>query len=328
MRHAAIAAVLATLSACQGAPQSSEAVLKDADDATPPTSWIVRLQELAVTHNVFSRGDVEYSCSDFEGRLSARGNVWLSRFRVGPKVQGEWAVSSGGNFVLRDGSTDGRVAAAGSAWLANYSVTSATTGGTASCFQGSGPCQQAYTQPQVQQIRSDLDKAGAAFVEVADEVKQRASVAGKVVTLTDGELRFEATAPGANLWYFRVSASDLAAAAKVVIKAPAEAIVAIDVAGSDAKIVGLSDSYILDGIRKANVLLNLADATKLAIGDAVLFANVLAPRAATRFFEGRIEGGLYVGSLWGNPMQTDYTAPLNSCTKSGGQVNFVPFYSI
>jgi len=321
--------VLATLvaaTACSKAPHAGSA-LNDAD-ATPSSHWVARLQDLAFTHNVFSRGDVEYSCSDFEGRLSARGNVWLSRFRVGPKIQGEWAVSAGGNFVLRDGSADGRVAAAGSAWLANYSVTSATSGGSASCFQGSGFCQQAYTPSQVQQIRSDLDQSGAAFVGIADEVKERAAASGKTIALTDGELRFEVTTPGANLWYFRVAASDLAAATKVVIKAPAEAIVAIDVAGADAKIVGLSDSFILEGARTANVLLNFADATKLELGYAVLFANVLAPRAATRFIEGRIEGGLYVGSLWGNPMQTDFATPLGSCAKSGGQVNFVPFYSI
>lgn len=271
----------------------------------------------ALPYDVVALGNVDYACSDVEGRLLSTGSVTLRHMSVNALAvtPAEPALVAGSDVTLRDGQvTYGGLDAWGSATLERYRVAGEVRawGGLAAWDGQHGGV--GWGTP------TDPSTLGPALRSASDVLGWESAV--PVTVGADGVLRVSVTS---GVHMIRVSSSDLASAGEVQIQGPSSAVVIVDVTGGQ---VSLTDKALslAGGLTPEGVLWNAAAATSLTILRAVVPGTVLAPRAHTAFAEGRVDGGLYVASLSANPARKPASG-FTTCGagESGGQVNHHPF---
>ncbi len=325
---------------------------------------------------VYSLGDVDYVCSDFEGPVGAGGNIWLNRVAVNERFvrdergslgvlvpsYGElsaifaarevidgfhvdvhafdyiWAPGATWNGALYGRAWNGArgyyegasISGKGSVSLTELTVNAPAFEG--SLVEAGGGLDITYSPSSTR----DVTMGGTRGVTAPHD-----RIAGDLLATSDSlfasggdnaaldvatrELALDATRA---VSLFQVSASDVRGASRIVLTAagaPAGAVLVVNVTDVGAvDWTDLGDKMVLEGgLTPDRVLWNFSRATSLRIAYGVVLGTVLAPRAAAAFWEGRVDGGLYVGALDGN--QGGTPAPhgeLISCGRpSGGQVN-------
>jgi hypothetical protein len=94
----------------------------------------------------------------------------------------------------------------------------------------------------------------------------------------------------------------------------------VDVTGASASLSNVE--FLREG--EGSVVFNFASARTLIIEGAAVPGVVLAPRAATRFVSGRVDGRLYVGGLDGDGQVNVSAAPGLTTALSGSGGTVVP----
>jgi choice-of-anchor A domain-containing protein len=224
--------------------------------------------------NVYSLGGIRYELSDFEGRAGAAGDVRFSNFSLGAKEpRGAATLIVGGSAVLVDGSVlNGGVRAGSRARIERVDVDGAVVSGAA----------EAASLPAVSR-------------ELLEDSARLAALPEDAAPVWAGGLRLSAR-PGFSRTTLHLTAEDLAQVRVVVLDAARGQTLVVDVSGASASI----DNAALTLTGEGGVVFNFPDARALTIVGAAVPGVVIAPRAATSFTSGRIDGRLYVGDLSGN----------------------------
>ncbi|MCE1188230.1 MAG: choice-of-anchor A family protein [Ignavibacteria bacterium] len=121
-----------------------------------------------------------------------------------------------------------------------------------------------------------------------------------------GTITLNAHKSGLNVFY--LDGSKLLTSNALVINAPANSTVLVNISGDSTRIFGGFD---VNGTTKDKVLLNFYEATKLTFSGADVRASVLAPKATLNFPAGIVSGQLIVRCMYGS-----------------GQVNLSPFTGV
>jgi choice-of-anchor A domain-containing protein len=245
--------------------------------------------------NVVVTGDAAYSCSDFEGPTAIGGDgrfVDMSFNAMGVGDHTWVGLDNRGALDFQRGTVHG------------------------SLLVGHGAALDAVEVKGFETFGSSVDHSELARQLVHLSDRYAALAATGRARLSDGYLNIASGDQSCAV--FDLTAGTLAAAGVVTVNAPAHATVIINVRGADAR-VQRKDFRLQGGISKDQVLFNFVDATALRIERTALFASVLAPKAATSFFSGRIEGQLLVASLDGEDGNAG-----KACKDRvpGGQVNW------
>lgn len=267
--------------------------------------------------NVFSRSTIGTSGSgygsDFQGAAGSVGNAYFTAFQVrgvaasSPTIPGGFY--SGAGFTMNGGSVDhGGLYVAGDVSLSSATVFHDVraggnlTGGTgtikgnayiggsntsALTLEGSLLTGQTYSAP------IDLGNASSYFLSTSSYAAALAPTPGGYVN-NFGQIKI--STGNAALTVVNVSTSDYLNAWGVEVNGTGTVIV--NVGGSSLTLGYKTWSYV-GGATNQNALLNLHEATTLNLNNGAK-VNVLAPKAATHFSSGLIEGNLIVGSLTGS----------------------------
>ena len=264
--------------------------------------------------NVYSLGDIgsagaKYH-SDFQGVAGAAGDVYFSSFSLhGNDSAGGYCLHTGGSATLTGAYLKG-LEIGGDAALGSLSVGgSVVAGGDIANFSGGSIAGDAQAGGSVQLSQamtvSGQKRSGAAFVPLVDHdmlSKFFRDTSAAIGAMPDtgavanqwGLLSFDGTS-GVNV--VSVDAATLRSAWGFTIRAPADAVVYVNVPDADVQLDWTGWGY-TGGVSAGNVILNLpnAEALQLTSANAV---NVLAPLAETYFPAGLITGSLVVGDLEG-----------------------------
>ncbi|MFO0678733.1 MAG: choice-of-anchor A family protein [Polyangiaceae bacterium] len=378
-------AAVPLLAACSSSTiDDAGASSQGAASTVAPTSCPAKLFGAASPLNVYSLGDIDYACSDFEGAVGAAGSIRLNRVAVNaPFYRNErgWvgvAVPTEAQFLaqraefqrlnafttpvdIRDyawvwdpseswnGETYGRFWDAAHAYVVGVSLSAGGSISLAELTVHAIPFEAGFVEAQADvrvhvpaspRHRVTMGTSRARSATTVDHARVSADLLDasrrigdwtktSVQTEASGVLTFPATH---SLDVFEVRASELRAASSIRIEGSDTSLVFLNVV--DAGVVDLSDLrdtiVLAGGLRPDGVLWNFPAATSLTMQNVVVPGTVLAPRAATKFFEGRVDGSLFVGSLDGSKNGAGEHAPtdaLISCGSyySGGQVNYWRF---
>jgi choice-of-anchor A domain-containing protein len=228
----------------------------------------------AADFQVFSLGPIRYAHSDFEGRAGAAGGARFSDFSLGAKEgRGAATLIVGGSAQLSDGSVlRGGVRAGARVTLTRVDVHGAVV-------EDSG----------------DAAQLAAVSRELLAASDRLAALPADSSESWDGGLVLAAR-PGAARTLIRLSAERLGEARVVVLRVAAGATLVVDVTGASASLSNAE--FRREG--EGGIVFNFAGARALTITGVAVPGVVLAPRAATRFVSGRIDGRLYVGGLEGD----------------------------
>jgi choice-of-anchor A domain-containing protein len=228
----------------------------------------------AADFQVFSLGSIRYARSDFEGRAGAAGDARFKDFSLGAKEErGAATLIVGGSAQLSDGSVlRGGVRAGAGAVLTRVDVHGAVVEASGDAAQLAGVCRE---------LLAASDRLAALPADASES--------------WDGGLVLAAR-PGAARTLVRLSAERLGEARVVVLRVDAGAVLVVDVTGSRA---GLANAE-LRREGEGAIVFNFAGARELELTGVAVPGVILAPRAATRFVSGRIDGRLYVGGLEGD----------------------------
>lgn len=273
---------------------TASAATLNASAADSPAAEIAR-------YTVFSQGDISYSNSDFEGRTAALGDVYMQDFHLdAPAVSEETPnLLAGGNIRLVRGQVrGGGIEAKGNVSLYRVSVW--------------GPIRSGNYLAASLSTFSGEDRGPSAELKRLDEVAREISRTSERVGARKANQQPHRLDRGFRLHFvsrlpvaiFEISAQDLRRASVLAFAGSPETLYVVNVRGQDARFEG-KDVTLLDGIRPKQVLFNFPEAETLKIsasGSAKygIPGALLAPKAATEFFNGRITGSLYVGDLRGN----------------------------
>jgi len=236
-------------------------------------------------YNYFVFGNVNMSNSDVEGRAAVGGNATYQNYGVGNKLNGATAGDSlvvGGNLNYNNGQVfQGDVVYGGTASLNSATVQN----GTAS--KGSV---------------IDFGSAQSYLTGLSGSIGGL-SANGSYLNYYGG-LQFVGTDLALNTFY--VGANDFNAAHGIVIDAPANSTVVINIGGQNVNFDNLGISFVdknNDGsgiTDRGHVLYNFYEATNLSIGGISVQGSILAPLADVNFSNGNVEGTLVSKTLTGS----------------------------
>ena len=242
----------------------------------------------AADFGVFSLGPIHYSHSDFEGRTGAVSNVHFDNFALGAKLSHSMAtLMVGGSADLSDGTVfNGGVVAGGIVRASGVDLRGTVT-------QHAG-------------VAYGLNMVARALL--ADSDCLAALPADAIEYWNDGMVL--SARPGLARTVFRITAARLAEVSKVILSAQAGTTLVVDVTGASASLSNKELRMVGGG----NVIFNFAAAQKLLLEGVSVPGVVLAPRAATKFNSGQVNGRIYVGNLYGNGQVNDTgSTALQSC---------------
>lgn len=246
---------------------------------------------------VFSRGDILYAKSDFQGMTGTGQNISLQHFEMGlPGSPSNCTqIVAGQNVTISAGSVLGGIESGGLVKLRNVNVR-----GKVKAARGvnlvNSPVRSEKVQTQA--VKSVLN-LGQFYLN------QSAYFASQPDTSTyiPGRGRIEFPASPYGVTYISIRAEELAKFTVLHFSGTPDSTLIINVRGASAAIAR-TDIQLL-GIPLGRVLMNFPEAVKLDItasgsSQFGIPATILAPYAATGFWNGLISGGLYVGSLCGD----------------------------
>jgi choice-of-anchor A domain-containing protein len=243
--------------------------------------------------NVLTFGDFSAPSSDVEGRLYAGGNVSLSSFSVGDKLQGGLvggdSLVAGGNLSFTSGAVyHGNIKVGGSA----AGVSSSVAGGMINA---------GYT------LTDNLGAAGLPVNFAAEQarltgISESLGALGATGTNNFQWSQLFLTGSGTtDRQVFTVNAADLSAATNVVVQGIADGTeVVINVTGANAYMSGGLDQFFERN--RENVLFNFVDAETLNLGSIGVQGSILATGADITTQWGVVWGQV-VAESWDGPMQ-------------------------
>lgn len=249
---------------------------------------------------VFSRGEIRYEYSDFQGLTGAGGDFSFIRFELGPqpKPTSCQRLVVGGEVDLNSGHVSGAIEAGRRVSLSHVSVVgTVTAGGGVRIHQSSTRGRKTATTAAVRALPS----TGDYFVRQSGLLGQlQATTRG--TSATPGVLDIQATQPGYNVVWMSADEWSQYNVIRLSSTNPS-ALLVINLTGLRA---GINAQDIrLIGMNFGQVVMNYVEAQELVITasgarEYGIPATILAPYAATAFWNGLISGGLYVGSLCGS----------------------------
>lgn len=264
-------------------------------------------------YNVFSARDINYRGSDFQGTVGAGGQVALNSFTLqGLNNANRFSLHAGGNVSITGGSHNGSIETAGNVTLGNLRINGSVYSGGTVTNSGGGTITGDVVARNIalsqSMVVSGQEVSGASY---APDVDLNASSTyfrtfshdatagrGTLATATNyyGRLQTSTLSSGINV--LNLSSTELYNAHTFVVNGPADAILYINVSGTDAALNSTTWSY-SGGITLSDVLLNYFEATRLSLsgGNSV---NILAPFADTTFTSGLVTGNLIVDDLDGH----------------------------
>lgn len=234
---------------------------------------------------VFSRGDISYENSDFQGITGAGGHTNFVNFLARNNVKELQCATliTAGNIVLHQGGVEnGGIEAGGSVQLSKAHVDG-----------------KIYKKSAVAQFTAQ--NASNYFIQ-ASSLLSTWPTTHKATTTADGYTHF--VGESAKYAVYNMTAAEFDMNSVLTFNGPADAYIIINVSGANISL-SQKDMYLNGGIGFGHVLINFHQATNLTIQASGNYqygipASILAPYAMTNFFNGLISGGLYVGSLCGN----------------------------
>lgn len=289
--------------------------------------------------SVFSKSDITYARSDFEGMTGAGGSINVEDFSF---VRGEKnGIFAGEKFkhIRGQANTDqmfvgsvvqlqnvlfrGDIRAFGVALdyttingklTANYvNSTQGYMGYPTSSYYSVRKISRGYAEDLAENLRLDLISLGVSLDTFSKECKELVSTEVKEAF---GKLAFSGSK---DMNIFEVTAADLATASEVLFNVPFTSTVVINVSGDYVEIQnkglrlnGADPKKIIWNIFEAKTMILARSGSKELINGraAGLPGIFVAPFADTSFHEAVITGSLWVNSLKGN-----------SVGRNGGQVN-------
>ncbi|MDD2658184.1 MAG: choice-of-anchor A family protein [Methylococcales bacterium] len=266
--------------------------------------------------NAYILGDMSASNSDVQGTLAVGGNLTLNNYGIGQSLtssqNGLDSVIAGGTMSI----TNARI------YYGN-----AVSGIQSSLDNSVGFYNDPYTNNTIGGYRtgSPIDFASV-NQDLINTSANWGGVAANGTSVTEnswGNLTLSGSNTGVNI--FDLTAQELAGASSFWLDIPDNAYALINVDGANVSMsnfgfyrtvngqrVQVADGG-LDRFLTQTVLFNLFSATSLTMDAVGIEGSLLAPLAATTFYNGQIDGNLIVGSLNAPP------AGYNT-----GQVNDVP----
>jgi len=266
--------------------------------------------------NAYILGDMSAYNSDVQGTLAVGGNLTLNNYGIGQSLTSS---QNGSDSVIAGGAM--------SITNARIYYGNAVSGIQSSLDNTVGFYNDPYTNNTYGSYRtgSPID-----FASINQDLINTSAIWGGVATngtsVTEnswGNLTLSGSNTGVNI--FDLTAQELASASSFWLDIPDNAFALINVAGANVSMsnfgffrtvngqrVQVADGG-LDRFLTQTVLFNLFSATSLTMDAVGIEGSLLAPLAATTFYNGQINGNLIVGSL--NAPPTGYNT---------GQVNDVP----
>ncbi len=248
---------------------------------------------------VFSRGDLQYESSDFQGLTGAGSKVTMKDFNIhrSPPASGCPSLIAGSDVSLVDGSIQGGgVHSGGHIRLRRVSVQGElkALGGVSSI--------DSNTTGSLKAQSSSVESLVSTSRFFVNQSRRFSEMPAKAYSSSSNNINFEAEPSGMSV--FQISAERLAQNSIIRLRGSALSWIVINVLGSNASIRA-QDIRLEGGIGFGRVLFNFVNATDLDITASGeihygIPATILAPLAATQFWNGLISGGLYIGSLCGN----------------------------
>jgi choice-of-anchor A domain-containing protein len=217
---------------------------------------------------LFTGGSASLNGGDFLGSVSVGGDVTLQNYSVGGNIV------SGGKVTATGGQISGAVTAGSSVNLSNV-----VPGGTVSA-------NTAYTSP------INYTAMNQYFLNTSADIAGLANTG--VITNSYGELSYTAVS-GVNV--LSIDAASLKNAWGFNVTGPADAIIYINVTGSDVSLDWLTWDF-SGGLSADDVLLNYYQASTFTL-DQGGTTNILAPNASLTYSSGVWTGSIVAGNLYG-----------------------------
>ncbi len=267
--------------------------------------------------NAYILGDMSAYNSDVQGALAVGGNLTLNNYGIGQSLT---SLQNGADTVIAGGT---------------MSITNARIyyGNVVSGIQSSlGNTVGFYNDPYTNNTNGgyrtgnpiDFASINQDLINISADWGGVATNGTSVTENSYGNLKLSGSNTGVNI--FDLTALELASASSFLLDIPDNAFALINVDGANVSMsnfgffrtVNGQEVQVADGGRDGfltqTVLFNLFSATSLTMDAVGIEGSLLAPLAATTFYNGQINGNLIVGSLNAPP------AGYNT-----GQVNDVPF---
>lgn len=223
--------------------------------------------------NLFVFEDVT-EVNNVQGPIAAGGSATLQSFSVNNVAQLPHGVVAG-RATLQSGALFGSLTLAERATLpTNVSLVNGA---------------QLNTEPV------DFEAAETALLSLSEALAGYTST-GTVSAGDAGALLLSGSSPGLNV--FSVTAEQLEAASTVTVAVPAEAVVVVNVAGSELALSAMA--VVLDGAVNENVLWNLFGVYDVSLSSLSFSGSMLAPNAAVSFASGNFQGTLVARSFVGS----------------------------
>jgi choice-of-anchor A domain-containing protein len=266
--------------------------------------------------NAYILGDMSASNSDVQGTLAVGGNLTLNNYGIGQSLT---SLQNGSDSVIAGGTM--------SITNARIYYGNAVSGIQSSLGNTVGFYNDPYTNNIIGGYRtgSPIDFASV-NQDLINTSANWGGVAANGTSVTEnsyGNLTLSGSNTGVNI--FDLTAQELASASSFWLDIPDNAYALINVDGANVSMsnfgffrtVNGQRVQVADGGRDSfltqTVLFNLFGATSLTMDAVGIEGSLLAPLAATTFYNGQIDGNLIVGSL--NAPPSGYNT---------GQVNDVP----
>lgn len=233
----------------------------------------------AADYNVFVLGDVYQTNTDIEGKLAVGGNVLLSSFGVGDKIQSGDVLIAGGNLDLTNGQIYGNAIYGGSKVISKTDLNSKGANVTGTLLQGNP---------------LNFEEAGNYLRDLSASLSQQ-TVNG-TTTINNNAIALKGTDSKLNV--FNLSGAQLKTANSFSIDAAKDSTVVVNISGADIDI-GSFGFFLNNGLSSQNVLYNFYEATNLKSSGSGFEGSFLAANADFTFNNGQINGNLIVKSLTG-----------------------------
>ncbi len=269
--------------------------------------------------NVFVLGNDSQSGSDAQGRVAVGGNATFSGgFAIATSRGGSTTTNLvvGGNYSNTYNTVNGNVVVGGNATINGPTINGNLSVGHSLTLTGYGSINgnvtygSSISNPNTTVHGSTGQGTVASPINFAAEQTYLTGLSTALAALSStgtvvdsyGQL----TLTGSNSLFdvFHVKGSDLSAANRFTIDAPAGATVVVDVDGTVDQMANFG--FNLNGVDRQHVLFNFSSATSLSLSGIGIKGSILAPSAAVAFNNGNIDGTLVAGSLTGNGESHDF----------------------
>jgi len=282
---------------------------------------------IAGQFNGFILGDMNASQSDIEGRLAVGGDLTLNDYAIGLQLDNSWnnrdTLVVGGKINYNKGRIyHGNARSGGAENIAHVGFYTNDPSISSGQYISGNPL-------NFKNIEKNLKDKSTAWGDL--------TTTGIVSNNSYGNLELHGLLNGLNV--FDLTASDLQSASSFWLDIPEKASALINIMGSSITLNNFGFFRTVNGKRQQiadnkpssadepngfrynpnlsqTVLLNLVNATQLTMDAIGIKASILAPLAATTFYNGQVNGNLIVASLQGK------------IGEKSGQINNIPFVTV